>query len=172
MTTIVGPETSNTPYFILTTTFDPDDLAKASTLLLSAIKARPKLTQACLEVKFRKSMLSFRYVSILCCGMMSIFVSIQDLMKQQESTLLSHGHKFYLVVEYDEIEKDKAFISCNKNISHNKSQCGECFVSHVSSEMQDAHRLQFCGSSVYPSYSLSHNIHPSNYLPTEIDHPE
>ncbi|RGB23655.1 hypothetical protein C1646_676963 [Rhizophagus diaphanus] len=62
------------------------------------------------------------------------------------------------VVEYDEIEKDKAFIPCNKNMSHNKSQYGEYFVSHVSSEMQDAYKLQFCGSRVYPSYSLSHTL--------------
>ncbi|CAG8714292.1 13632_t:CDS:2 [Rhizophagus irregularis] len=124
MATIVGPETSNTPYFTLITTLDPDDLAKASTLLLSAVEARPKLTQAFrLEVKFLQENAQFQicldpvlwydvYLRVNPRLDEAVRIAREYVTSIRTQILPEEDGPF--VVEYDEIEKDKAFIPCNK----------------------------------------------------------
>ncbi|GBC03486.1 hypothetical protein RclHR1_05140020 [Rhizophagus clarus] len=122
-TNLVGPDTSNTPYFTLTTSLIPDELASASTLLLNAVKVRPKLTQAFrLEVKFLQDFAEFRICldPVLWYDVyLRINPSLTEVVKIARDYVTTTRMSIPpeedgpFVVDYEETEKDKAYIPCS-----------------------------------------------------------
>jgi hypothetical protein len=168
-TNLVGPDTSNTPYFTLTTSLIPDELASASTLLLNAVKVRPKLTQAFrLEVKFLQDFAEFRICldPVLWYDVyLRINPSLTEVVKIARDYVTTTRMSIPpeedgpFVVDYEETEKDKAYIPCSISREPHKlknlkdKDCGKCVNFQC---LQLSRRIFFCPSSsrVYPSNFL------------------
>ncbi|GBB87954.1 hypothetical protein RclHR1_14450003 [Rhizophagus clarus] len=88
-THLIGPETSKTPYFTLTTTPEPNDLSRAFTLLLSAIKAQLKLTQEFhMEIKFLQDFAQFWIWYDVCLRM-------KPRLDEMRESMLKYTMKIY-----------------------------------------------------------------------------
>lgn len=72
---LTEPYSSNMPYFILTSSNTPEELVKAATILLSAVKEQPKLTNEFrMEVEISDEF-CFEFILIWYHGMTYIFAT-------------------------------------------------------------------------------------------------
>ncbi|GBC09210.1 hypothetical protein RclHR1_00870001 [Rhizophagus clarus] len=132
-TDMKGPETLKAPYFTLTTTLKPDDLANASSLLLSTVKSKHKLTQGFrMEVKFLQNTAQFRICldTVLWYDVYLRMELIDETARVAREYIKNTRMQIFpeddgpFVIDHKEVEKDTAFIRCNnKGFAHNKQAC-------------------------------------------------
>ncbi|GBB96540.1 hypothetical protein RclHR1_02780003 [Rhizophagus clarus] len=137
--TVVGPGTYGMPYFIITTDLDPKKLASASTALLDAVEARPKLTKAFrLEVKLLQNSAEFRIcldtVAWYDCYLRtnSDLIKVIEIARKYVSITRSEippDEDGPFTIDYQESEKEMAYIRCTKK-HEDQDSIAKCAFDH------------------------------------------
>ncbi|RGB31041.1 hypothetical protein C1646_671218 [Rhizophagus diaphanus] len=144
-TLLEDPEALNKPYFRLQSKLEPKELAKASEIILDAVKSKPKLTQAfCLEVEFVDGAARFQ-VSLkpeLWYNVYLRWKPIEEATKIAQQYVTDTRAEIPLeedgpfVIEYDKPEKELAFAQCKFGSQCDdlkKGRCGTCYLDSYTS---------------------------------------
>ncbi|RIA79790.1 hypothetical protein C1645_745686 [Glomus cerebriforme] len=130
------------PYFVLTVANTPDELVKAATLLLSAVKEQPKLTESFrMEVKISDDSVLFR----VCLDTVSwydvylrdkprteaVIIAKEYITATRKTVPPEEDGPFIVNLNCEDLEKNKAYTRCIKSYYHDKSLCEYDHTEHV-----------------------------------------